>query len=217
MVKLEIQIRMEFRTAFHTTGNSRRWGADKALARSYDGTCVLPASSFKGALRAAAERILRAWGRRVCFSPDPGQMCQDPGDLCLPCTIFGNPYRPSPLRFSDTFLHLIWENTPVRAGIAMSRHRRAVVPQRLFFVETTFPGSMEARALVEGVFSSRDQAIDAAALVVLAAQMLSALGAGFTRGLGWLETKAVECTVDGERLDRSELEERWNSWKGVHA
>ncbi len=216
MVHLKIALRLKWRTAFHTTGNRWRWGADKALVQRYDDTYVLPATSLKGALRDQAEQLLRGHVH-ICNAPDPGQMCSDLENLCLVCRVFGNPRRPSLLRFQDGVLRRknIGEiETQIRAGVAISRRRRAAVPQRLYFVETTAAGPMEAQADIEGFFPSQQEAAEAAALVVLAARMLPALGAGRTRGLGWLETIEAECTMDGQPLAGTVLERYWNQWLG---
>ncbi len=214
MVQLRIRLRLKWRTAFHTTGNRWKWGADKALVQRYDGTYILPATSLKGALRDQAERLLRPH-IPICAAPDPGQMCQDPNNLCLACRVFGNPRRSSPLRFTDIVLGQDSETTQIRAGVAISRRRRAAVPQRLYFVETTAPGPMEAKPVqIEGFFPRREEAEEAAALVVLAARMLPALGAGRARGLGWLEAIKAECTIDGQPLANTVLEQYWNQWLG---
>nr|WP_290669657.1 RAMP superfamily CRISPR-associated protein [Ardenticatena sp.] len=213
MVELEINLHLQWRTPFHTTGNRWKWGADKALIRRYDGAYILPATSLKGALREQAERLLR--GRiHVCTAPDPGQMCLDSKNLCLVCRVFGNPRRPSPLRFTDVVLPQVPETTQIRAGVAVSRRRRAAVPQRLYFVETTAAGPMEAQAVIQGLFPSQEQAEEAAALVVLAVRMLPALGAGRTRGLGWLEAIEAECTIDDQPLAGTAIERYWNQWLG---
>ena len=213
MAHLHITLQLTWRTAFHTTGNRWKWGADKALTQRYDGQFVLPATSIKGALREQAERLLRGH-MPICNAPEPGQMCSDPDNLCLACRVFGNPRRPSPLRFQDVLLPQEEMETQIRAGVAISRRRRAAVPQRLYFVETTAAGSIQAQAVVEGFFPSRKEAEEAAALVVLAARMLPVLGAGRTRGLGWLAAVEVQCTIDGQPLPDATLQAYWNQWLG---
>ncbi len=209
MLDLKITLHLKWRTAFHTTGNRWRWGADRALVRRHNGAYVLPATSLKGALRAQAEQIL---GDKACKAPNPRHMCLDPGHLCLACRVFGNPRKASPLRFSDVVVPD--PQTQIRAGVAISRRRRAVMPQRLYFVETTAAGPMVAQTVIEGFFPSPQEAEEAAALVTLAARMLPALGAGRTRGLGWLEAVEDECTVEGEPLAEEALERYWNLWSG---
>jgi len=211
MAHLHITLKLTWRTAFHTTGNRWKWGADKALTQRYDGQFVLPATSLKGALREQAERLMRGHVH-ICASSDPGQMCPNPDNLCLVCRVFGNPRRPSPLRFQDVLLPQEEMETQIRAGVAISRRRRAAVPQRLYFVETTAAGSMQAQAVVEGFF--RQEAEEAAALVVLAARMLPSLGAGRSRGLGWLAAVDAQCTIDGQPLPNATLQAYWNQWLG---
>ncbi len=214
MVHLKITLRFTWRTAFHTTGNRWRWGADKALARRYDGTYVLPATSLKGALREQAERLLRGHVH-ICTAPAPAQMCQDPNHLCLVCRVFGNPKRPAPLRFTDMDLDQKPETTRIRAGVAISRRRRAAVPQRLYFVETTTPDFMEAHpTTLDGFFREREEAEEAAALVMLAVRALPALGAGRSRGLGWLTEAQAECQIDGAPLKQEVIERYWKQWLG---
>jgi len=213
MVHLRIRLRLKLSTAFHTTGNRWKWGADKALTQRYDGTYILPATSLKGALRDQAERLLRPH-MSICAAPNPGQMCLDPNNLCLACQVFGNPRWPSPLRFADVVLPQSSETTQIRAGVAISRRRRAAVPQQLYFVETTEPGSMKAQADIVGFFPSQEEAAEAAALVVLAARTLPALGAGRTRGLGWLGEVRAECTIDEQPVTKTVLERYWIEWLG---
>lgn len=73
------------------------------------GRVLLPASSFRGALRGQAERILRTIGGDCCACPGDGgagacQAIQDADDvagLCLACRLFGAAGWRSPLRISD--------------------------------------------------------------------------------------------------------------------
>jgi len=212
MVHLRITLHLKWRTAFHTTGNRWKWGADKALVQRYDGTYALPATSLKGALRDQVERLLRSHMPDICAAPDPRHMCKDPNNLCLACRVFGNPRRPSPLRFTDVVLPEM--STQIRAGVAISRRRRAAVPQRLYFIETTEAGPMEALVDITGVFCSREEAEEAAALVALAARALPVLGAGRTRGLGWLEQIEAECLINGQPITKQTLDVYWRTWLG---
>ncbi len=74
---------------------------------------LLPASSFRGALRSQAERILRTIGLDACNpafeqeNEDNGKCCRkvekldDVKNLCLACMLFGAPGWKSPLEISD--------------------------------------------------------------------------------------------------------------------
>ena len=209
MIHLKITLHIQLRTAFHTTGNCWQWGADKALVRRSDGAYVLPATSFKGALRAQAEQIL---GDKACNAPNPKHMCSNPEHLCLACEVFGNPRKASPLRFFDVVFPD--PKTQIRASVAISRRRSAAVPQQLYFVETTGAGFMEAQADIQGLFPFEKKAKEAAALVVLAVRMLPALGTGRTRGLGWLEAIKAKCTIDDQPLAETVLKGYWDQWLG---
>ncbi|MGC8838608.1 MAG: RAMP superfamily CRISPR-associated protein [Anaerolineae bacterium] len=213
MEHLRIDVGLELETAFHTTGNLRRLGADKALARSAEGHWVIPATTLKGFLRENAEILLRTWGHEnVCTGPEPATMCKDQ-PLCLVCQIFGNPRHPSPLRFSDAVLLTFEAETAVRSGVAISRHRRAAFPQRLFFLETTQAIPTRWHATCEGEFKDLHIAKAAAALVALAARWGRAVGGGKTRGLGWIKDVELKTTLNGNTLLEDDLFPFWQAWK----
>ena len=215
MEHLRLKLHLTLDTAFHTTGNRRRWGADKALAMAPNGVYVIPATTLKGALRDRAEALLRTWGQHVCTGPTPETMCADANDLCLVCQVLGNPCFPSPLRFQDG---KFGPDTvaQIRSGVSISRQRRAALPGRLFFVETTSPGPLKATATCEGYFPDRASALQACALVTLAARWTSAIGRGRTRGLGWIGKANVEATLNDQPVPQEELETFWRQWAGGH-
>ena len=213
MEHLRLELRLVLKTAFHTTGNRRRWGADKALAMSASGRYVIPATTIKGALRDQVEALLRAWGHPVCAGPAPETMCADPDSLCLACQVFGHPQRPSPLRFQDgRFGGDV--GALIRSGVSISRQRRAAFSQRLFFVETTEPGPPTCLAICEGYFPDDATACRTAALVALAVRWMSAIGGGRTRGLGWLERGEVTPNLNGYPIPQEEIEALWREWSG---
>jgi len=209
---LQLDFRLRFRTAFHTTGNRRTPEADKAVALRADGSPVIPATTLKGTLRSTAERLLRAFAVPVCQGPGPSTMCLGEG-ACVVCRVFGNPRRPSPLRFVDAV-----PQEPVsrdaRSGVGISRQRRAALAQRLFFVETVEAPACEWRARCEGRFADEGAAREAAALVWMAARCCPVLGGGGSRGLGWVESWLVEARLDGDRVEPAALEWHWKRWLG---
>lgn len=215
MVHLQLKIVFPLSTSLHTTGNRRRWGADKALAMTTDGRYVIPATTIKGFLRDRAEMLLRTWGCKVCDAPMPGAMCAGENDLCLACQIFGNPRYSSPLRFQDAALD-DEVGTMIRSGVGISRSRRAAFPQHLFFIETTEARPTQAIAEIEGYFLDAEMAGQAAAMIDLAARSGYALGGGRTRGLGWLVRGRVEVEVslDDRPLSSEVLEVHWQRWTG---
>lgn len=207
---LKIELWFYLGSAFHTTGNLRRPGVDKALAQNAAGQLVIPATTVKGFLREKAEVLLRTWGHPICTGPEPGGMCDGP--LCLVCQVFGNPRYPAPLRFSDAILQTSAESA-VRSGVAISRYRRAAYPQRLFFTETTDPVPTKWWAVCEGVFGDVGSAERAAALVALAARWGTAIGGGKTRGLGWIDAVQVKATLNGAEIPEQTLVQFWRAWK----
>lgn len=218
MNRLTITMKLTFDTALHTTGNIRRLGADKAVARSAAGEPILPATTLKGFLREKAEILLRTWGHSVCHGPEPDQMCKGP-HFCAVCRVFGNPRYPSPLRFNDVRLSQEEENLPIRSGVAISRNRRAAFPQRLFFVETipSLPDRpIRGQTECEGNFPNPNATQEAAALIALAARWGFAIGGGKTRGLGWIRDIEVEAEIDGQPLSEAALWKIWQDWgKGI--
>ena len=217
MSHVKITIRFPLATSFHTTGNRRRLGVDKTLALSTEGVPVLPATTIKGFLRDCAETLLRTWAQRVCLPPTPMTMCSEK-NLCMVCQIFGNPRHTSPLRFRDgQFVQK--PDIMERSGVSISRSRRAALPQRLFFLETTDPQPGEVVATIEGDFADTELARRATALIVLAARSGFAIGAGRTRGLGWLERDKmrVESRIDDEQVENSLIEQYAHLWsEGKH-
>jgi len=214
MTHVEITIRFPLATAFHTTGNRRRLWADKALALSTEGTPILPATTIKGHLRDRAEVLLRTWGYRVCLPPAPATMCLEE-ELCLACQVFGNPRYSSPLRFRDG--RFVQDpDTMVRSGVSISRSRRAALPQRLFFLETTDSQPGEVVATIEGDFADPELAQQATALIVLAGRSGFAIGAGRTRGLGWLERDKmqIEARIGDQTVENTLIERYARLWSG---
>lgn len=211
MGHLKISITFTLRTAFHTTGNRWRWGADKALSITPDGRYVIPATTIKGFLRSQAEYLLNTWGHPICIGPEPGK-CMDQTDRspCLICQVFGNPRSPSSLRFYDAVLP---DNAAasIRSGVAISRHRRAAYPQRLFFTETVEASSAQWEATCEGHF--QEEAQRAAALVALAVAWGATIGGGRTRGLGWLAQGKVSATYDGQPIPEEVIKRFWRTWE----
>jgi len=131
------------------------------------------------------------------------------------CQIFGNPRHTSPLRFRDgQFVQK--PDIMERSGVSISRSRRAALPQRLFFLETTDPQPGEVVATIEGDFADTVLARQATALIILAARSGFAIGAGRTRGLGWLERDKmrVEARIDDEQVENSLIEQYARLWSG---
>jgi len=185
--------------------------ADRATVRDAAGNPIIPGSSVKGRLRHHCERIARALKVACCEGPQADMTCpnyyfrssEKGPDLvashehpfCPVCLIFGSPWLPSPLHFSDWHCEMedeldkdTWEaleKTALRTGIGMNRYTRTVQEGRLFVTRTVAPA-------LPAVFKGRAQGFLPAALgleALLHAGVLDVcrVGGGNSRGLGWID------------------------------
>ncbi len=213
MNHLLINMKLSFQAPIHITGDRRMWGADKAAALSSLGSFVIPASTLKGNLRFRAETLLRTWGQEVCQSPEPGAMCSDPSMLCLVCRVFGNPRYRSALKFSEALAAPKEVTSEIRSGVSISRYRRTSMEQRLFFTETaSSEPATEWTARASGHFQTKQAALEATALIYLAAKSGPAIGGGKSRGLGWIGSWQVEAILDDQVLSEGDLRQIWQAW-----
>jgi len=209
--------------------------ADIAALRRYLSEArflLLPGSTIKGRVRAECERLLRAFGHgnSLCNPPRPDQMCPqywwrgETADaeprICPLCAIFGSPWQPSPLFFSDALWKAYEEPkehdwaTDVRPGVSIARTRKTAQEGQLYFVETTRPGlePMFTDATIEGKIA---EVKDAALLLAGIHQVLS-LGNGRSRGRGWLDTvkpRIKSYTVDGEEWTDERFYRELAAWR----
>ncbi|HXH13080.1 MAG TPA: RAMP superfamily CRISPR-associated protein [Alphaproteobacteria bacterium] len=220
-MKLEIDLAVVSALCVGSTADAQGIGVDKVTARDADGKLIIPGSTLKGRLRWECERVARALGWAVCHAPRPDTMC--PYDLplqdgrpsfCIVCEIFGASGQRSPLWFNDAALQLHEElqSTPlgksqlasherrafdaqIRPGVSISRRRRAAFSQRLFFTETSAPNARFLfRACIEGELPSDQHR----ALLLAGVRMLSFVGGGRSRGLGWV--RVATCRIDGHEV-----------------
>lgn len=220
MNQLLINMKLRFKAPLHITGDRRTWGASKATAISSLGAIggdshsfAIPASTLKGNLRYWAETLLRTWGQEVCQSPEPGAMCKDPSKICLACRVFGNPRYKSKLNFIEARAINKEVTSEVRSGVSISRYRKTSMEQRLFFTETASSESgTEWTAAARGNFQTRQESLEATALIYLAAKSGPAIGGGKSRGLGGIESWQIDATIDGQSVSVDDLEKIWQSW-----
>ena len=218
MPRVEVALTVRLRSGMAVGGASAgAGGADRPVFRDGWGRLALPGSHVKGRLRHASERLVRTLGEPVCRPPRPETMCpraQDvPAAPCLVCALFGSPGRPSPLRWGDLVSQDDSPSGPApstsrgpttapsafRASLALNRRRGTAVSDVLAYVETSpiVPGGLcfaSQRAIVGRLDDSR-----ALHLLLAACRLVSGLGAGETRGLGWCEITAA-ARVDGVPL-----------------
>jgi CRISPR/Cas system CSM-associated protein Csm3 (group 7 of RAMP superfamily) len=128
---------------------------DRTVQRDARGMPIIPGSTVKGRLRFFAERLLRsdhAPERCRIHEPDEPQ-CKRVADGCTVCRLFGNPSIPGLLKIGTATLEETWAkafgelheadrnpvarpDVEVRPGMALSRTRRTVLGDHLFFDET---------------------------------------------------------------------------------
>jgi len=196
----KINVRLTFDGPFNV-GSGALGGAlaDKPLTRDARGLPMIPASSLKGRLRHEIERmlpILYPDERTPCASPQAETMCQGDQEPCLVCQLFGSPWYPGKLVFSDLTLvepKFLVEGEPpagdLRYGVGLSRHRRVAEDQLLYTTEVFLPG---VPVTLEGAITG-DWDKDELALLQSGLKSLFAVGGGKTQGLGWFEMSIEVC------------------------
>ncbi len=235
-MRVEIKLRVIFKTPFCVgSGAMADSLAHKPMLKDAHRLPILPGSTLKGRLRHECERIVRSLtddDNAVCHGPAPHGMCPlDPARLghqdrkaCPVCQVFGSPWLPSALRFSDLRWTLAEELadeplpvTDLRYGVSLRRARRVAEEDRLFTTETFAP-TRETTYVgqVVGHFPDDDsERYWQVALVLAGLRAITSLGGGRSRGLGWCHIEAQAYDVlDGDRFPietpmvREELE-RW--------
>jgi len=168
--------------------------ADKPLTRDARGLPVIPASTFKGRLRHEVERLaplLRPDEPPPCRAPTAETMCQGDGPVCPVCRLFGSPWQPSRLVFSDLtltepqFLQTVEQPPPgnLRYGVGLSRQRRVAEDQLLYTTEVFQPGTpLTLTGAISGELPPADRELLEAGL-----KSLFSIGGGKSRGLGWFD------------------------------
>jgi len=213
-MRVNIELRLIFKTPVNI-GSDVKDGtfADRPLRKDKHGWPYIPATSLRGRVRHRLERLARTLDLKPppCAPPLADSMCQvDTAEqICPVCQIFGSPWHPSPLRFTDlklvepAFLAEQRESikpapsTILRYGVALSRHRRVAEENLLFTTEVFSPGvPLTFRGEIKGDLTPAQLA-----LLVYSLKSLSNLGSSKTSGLGWC---SVEPSVQGLNADNWE-------------
>ena len=151
---------------------------DRMVARNDRGLPYIPGSTIKGRWRFFAERFLHSLPKKevpddLKIHDKDGPFCKDIETACTICRLFGNPTLPSLIWIGqavlDTKLQPLFEDllkqnhNPVvhpdvelRPGIALSRIRRAALPDHLFFEEAVPPAVFFGKILVNGTLSDSE-------------------------------------------------------------
>ena len=199
---------------------------DEQVERGADGWPLVPASSWRGRVRAHLESLLRGLGVPVCYPPNPAYTCPHheitltrlfPHDrrFCPVCELFGSPWFPSRVRFSDlTHPHSPSEPAPIaeRVNVAISRLLGSAEEQRLFSYETAGGGPNAGRLLQGVVVADIDE--PQAGLLLLALRLPTHLGGKKARGLGLIQevtfhifTRSTDGSRALETVDLKSMEE----------
>ena len=222
-----IEARYSIGGPYAVQGASRLGSAvDQGVERGPDGWPLVPASSWRGRVRAHLESLLRGLGVPVCHPPDPARTCpHDPEVLaqlqlhgrrfCPVCELFGSAWRPSRIAFTDLTHPGREGEAPVteRVNVAINRVLGTVEEQRLFSYETAgFGSDAFTRVLTGQVWGVMDRS--QVGLLVLGLRLPTHLGGKKARGLGLILGADVQVNLrsgsagPAEPVGTAEL----NSW-----
>lgn len=179
---VEIKYSLVFRTPVSIFSGLAIAGlVDRMVMRNNEGLPYLPGSSVKGRWRFFAERLLGSGGlpEGLSIHGTKEPLCKDVVNACTLCKLFGNSAIPAMILVGQAelddsqrplFLTLLERNrnpvvypdTEIRPGIAISRTRRTTLEDHLFFDEAvpssvTFSGKVrvnDAIAAIEKQFLS---------------------------------------------------------------
>jgi CRISPR-associated RAMP protein (TIGR02581 family) len=190
-------------------------GTDLPVVRDAFGKPYIPGSSFKGALRASVESLVRSVSdskRAVCNPLDPEEWCvQKPEgadeerfdnvvaeDTCLVCRVFGSPWLASKVSVRDLLVsQREWVGQfEVRNGVAIDRDAGTAAEGLLYDFEVVPAGTTFSCEIV--VENADDWELGLLALALRPFERGEAsLGGARSRGLGvvkleWHERTRIE-------------------------
>lgn len=197
-------MKIDFTLTFHSShniGSGLQQGtlAKQPLLKSRSGWPYIPASTLKGRVRHATERVAQALDLHVCQTHHA--MCRQAP--CLVCSIFGAPWQAGGARFHDLQLSgpqsvmalrqrmgSIPPESVARPGVAINRRRGTAEPGLLFSTEIVFDGvPLAFSGTIDGELS-----LAQVALLVAGLQELYSIGRAKSRGLGWFELQVDSLT-----------------------
>jgi len=210
-------------------------GTDIAVIKDHQRRPYIPGSSFKGALRAHIERLVRLVesgapgnGRGACNPVDRHEWCitsdqmeilrQNPDTLddqvyqlsCRVCRVFGSPWLASRVLVKDLLLaepELWFERRyQVRHGVGIDRDSETAARNILYDYEAV-PAGTEFRWEIVIENADREQAQDG--LVIWGLREFAngrvQLGGGRSRGLGWVTLFFDDQAEEVDATDRTAL------------
>lgn len=197
--RFRLQLNLTLQSDLHIAGPGRTLPlVDSSVEINEQRQPVIPASSFRGRLRAELERILKALDEPVCNAPRPDRMCphaalqnnlpEEEPYYCRVCRIFGSAWRLSSITLTD--LRPQPETKfddqapfPLRTGVSINRRLGVAEEQRLYVVETV-PHQSAARfsGTVEGWLARDDLG-----WLLVSVKAMTHIGSGKARGLGRIQ------------------------------
>ncbi|HWW75416.1 MAG TPA: CRISPR-associated RAMP protein Csx7 [Pyrinomonadaceae bacterium] len=194
-------------------------GTDLPVVRNAFGRPYIPGSSFKGALRASVEALVRsvsASRRAACNPLNPDEWCVTKpegvtaeefqelidGQTCLVCHVFGSPWLASKVNVRDLPVEGMWvDQYEVRNGVGIDRDTGTAAEGLLYDFEVVPAGTaFSCKIVVENADGWE------LGLLMMALRPFelgeAALGGARSRGLGAVELKWRERTqvAGGEGL-----------------
>ena len=170
----EIRYNLTFRTPVSIFSGLAIAGlVDRMVMRNKEGLPYIPGSSIKGRWRFFAERLLHAGGLPdgLWIHEINGTLCKDAASACTLCKLFGNSAIQAIVSISQAELNdskkplflallnqnqnpVVYPDTEIRPGIAISRVCHTTMDDHLFFDEVV-PSSLtfSGRVLLNGVLS----------------------------------------------------------------
>lgn len=192
--------------------------ADRGFEVDWLGRPVIPASSFRGRVRATLESLAAPLGWEVCNPPSPAGLCRpdlslpDPfPHMCIGCRIFGNPWAPSSIVCSDltaTALSQLKGDTSritsevpslIRTHVGISRHLGTAAEGRLYSVAIPDRVVEDDELCYVGRLSGELSEEDLGMLLA-AIKSVRSIGGGKNRGLGAVKVEITSMQVEGEPL-----------------
>jgi CRISPR/Cas system CSM-associated protein Csm3 (group 7 of RAMP superfamily) len=175
---------------------------DRTVVRDSGEVPFIPGSTVKGRLRFFAERLLLSGAvpAPLRFHGQDRPHCKSLSGACTLCRLFGNPSIPALVRVGEATLGEPWRSpvkalidanrnpvvrpdVEIRPGIALSRQRRTVLPDHLFFDEAVPAGvRFEGTLVLDGTVLETERIF-----LVGVGTLVDALGARKAAGRGALD------------------------------
>lgn len=214
--KIDLQFILTLEGAMAIGSGFRRGQIQRTVLRDLADLPFIPASTLKGRVRDAAERLARSQGQEICGGPNPNLMCGAKNlleELCLICRTFGSPGVSS----LSGHTGLVWRDANLltnaelpgsvdeapdtaayyyaRTQVQLSRLRGTAMEKHLFTSENTLE-NLVFGGRIRGWLPQREAGAGRfpGELVLLcsALKLLRFVGGGKSRGLGACEVDFPE-------------------------